>query len=191
MLVVSGGLLHAQQGLRFSFTQYTETSGLISNQVNTVLQDDEGFMWIGTTDGLQRFDGVRYKTFRHNSNNPYSIPSNPVLQLLLDNKRNLWVLLADGRVGIFNTDKFTFHLVTIKAKNSNILNSASKRLVKDEWGHIFLLLWGHEVLTWNEKANELSSEHNLFKGKEGWGIGEFIHQPGTKKYWMTIKRHLL
>jgi ligand-binding sensor domain-containing protein len=179
-------IILAQQGLRFSFTQYTETSGLISNQINTVLQDDEGFIWIGTTDGLQRFDGVRYKTFRHSANNPFSIPSNPVIQLLLDNKRNLWVLLADGRVGIFNTDKFTFRLVEIKTKKPNALNTSHRRLLKDESGNIFFQLWGNEVLTWNEKANEFSTSNNFFKAKDEWGIGDFVHQPGTKKYWMTI-----
>ena len=144
---IYGDALNAQQGLRFSFTQYTETSGLISNQINTVLQDDEGFIWVGTTDGLQRFIGVRYKTFRHSASNPYSIPSNRVIQLLFDNKRNLWVLLPDGRVGIFNTDKFTFRLVGVKTKKPNALNTTHRQLVKDESGNIFFQLWGNEVVS--------------------------------------------
>ena len=73
-------------------------------------------MWTGTTDGLQRFDGIRYKTFQHQENDSASIPSNPVWQLLVDKKKNLWLLLADGRVGIFDTRKFTFHEVATRFK---------------------------------------------------------------------------
>ena len=63
----------AQQPLQFSFTHYNTGSGLISNQVNTIVQDHQGYLWIGTTDGLQRFDGTRYKTFRHRENDVLSI----------------------------------------------------------------------------------------------------------------------
>ena len=83
----------AQQPLQFLFSHYTTSSGLISNQVNSIVQDGEGYLWMGTTDGLQRFDGVRYKTFQHQENDSTSIPSNPVWQLLVDKKKNLWLLL--------------------------------------------------------------------------------------------------
>src|SRR5438094_438708 len=58
----------AQQPLQFLFAHYSSFSGLISNQVNSIVQDSEGYMWTGTTDGLQRFDGIRYKTFQHQEN---------------------------------------------------------------------------------------------------------------------------
>ena len=73
----------AQLPVQYSFTNYNSESGLLSNQVNTIVQDEEGFIWIGTTDGLQRFDGTCYKSFRHKENDPASIPSNPVWQVLL------------------------------------------------------------------------------------------------------------
>src|SRR5690349_4700686 len=68
----------AQQGRQFSFTHYNTANGSISNQVNAVVQDKEGYIWTATTDGLQRYDGTRYKVFRHKKNDPTSLPSNPV-----------------------------------------------------------------------------------------------------------------
>jgi len=70
----------AQPEKEYTFTHYTTTTGLVSNQVNAVVQDDEGYIWIGSTDGLQRFDGTRYKTFRHNSMDSTSLPYNPIEQ---------------------------------------------------------------------------------------------------------------
>ncbi len=180
------GKLYAQQARQYTFTHYSTVSGLLSNQVNTVVQDADGFIWTGTTDGLQRFDGNRYKTFRYKRNDPFSLPSNPVLQILPDKKKNLWVLLADGRVGIFNTKKFIFLEAAVKTKNVKTFSTALKQLVTDESGNIFLFLRGNEVLTWNEKANEFSVAHNFIQQKADWEIHDFVQQPGTQKYWMVI-----
>lgn len=180
------GQTHAQLPRQYSFIHYSTSSGLLSNQVNTVVQDADGFIWTGTTDGLQRFDGVRYKTFRHDSYNPLSIPSNPVLQLLVDQKKNLWVLLADGRIGIFSTTKFTFREVVVKTKKAGAITTALKELIMDEFGQLFLLLRGIEVITYNEKNNEFSTDNNFIKQKAEWVIHGFIQQPGTQKYLMVI-----
>ena len=92
----------------YNFIHYPAESGIISNQINTAVQDDEGYMWFGGTYGLQRFDGIRFKTFRHNERDPNSLPSNPVWQVLVDKKKNLWLLMADGTAGIFDTRNFIF-----------------------------------------------------------------------------------
>jgi ligand-binding sensor domain-containing protein/signal transduction histidine kinase len=186
------GLLFAitaatQDAGQYSFAHYTTASGLLSNQVNTIVQDDEGYIWAGTTDGLQRYDGVRYKVFRRTEKDSSSIPSNPVWQLLIDKKKNLWVLLADGRVGIFNTKKFTFREVPVHFEKPVSPNTAVKRLITDEYGHMFYLMGGSEVITLDEKGDEFSYTHNFFKQKEQWGIADFQQQPGTQKYWMSIE----
>jgi ligand-binding sensor domain-containing protein len=178
----------AQDPGQYSFTHYTTASGLLSNQVNTIVQDDEGYIWAGTTDGLQRFDGTRYKAFRRTEKDSSSIPSNPVWQLLIDKRKNLWVLLADGRVGIFNTKKFTFREVPVHFKKPVSPNTSVKRLITDEYGNLFYLMGGSEVITLDEKENEFSYTHNFFKQKEQWpGIADFQQQPSTEKYWMSIE----
>jgi ligand-binding sensor domain-containing protein/signal transduction histidine kinase len=176
----------AQEPLQFSFTHYSAASGLLSNQVNTIVQDREGYLWTGTTDGLQRFDGVRYKSFQHRENDSSTIPSNPVWQLLVDNKNNLWVLLANGKVGIFDTRKFVFREVPVKFKKPVSPNTYVKRLIKDEFGHIFYLMGGSEVITWDEKTGDFSYKHNFFRQKDEWDIVDFIQEPGTYKYWISV-----
>jgi ligand-binding sensor domain-containing protein len=193
LIVVLIGFLLASMTMgqapkQYSFTHYSTATGLLSNQVNTIVQDEEGYIWAGTTDGLQRFDGIRYKAFRRTEKDSSSIPSNPVWQLLIDKKKNLWVLLADGRVGIFNTKKFTFREVPAHFKKPVSPNTAIKRLITDEYGNMFYLMGGSEVITLDEKTNEFSYTHNFFQQKEYWpGITDFQQQPGTQKYWMSIE----
>ena len=177
----------AQQPLQFSFTHYNTGSGLISNQVNTIVQAHEGYLGIGSQDGLPRFDGTRYKTFRHRENDILSIPSNPVWQLLIDKNKNLWILLADGKVGIFDTRKFIFREVPARFRKAVSPNTFLKRLITDESGNVFYLISGSEVITWNEKAGEFSYTYNFIKGREDWNIVDFIQEPGTMKYWISLE----
>ena len=49
----------------FSFTHYGIENGLASNEIFSITQNQSGYLWIAANNGLQRFDGVHYKTFRH------------------------------------------------------------------------------------------------------------------------------
>ena len=104
----------------------------MTNQVNTIAQDKQGFIWVGTTDGLQRYDGIRFKSFQHHENDSASLPSEPVWQLLVDKRNNLWVLLASGRVGIFDEQNARFHEVPATFRNPVSPNTFLKKLISDD-----------------------------------------------------------
>ena len=179
--------VNAQPQKQYTFTHYTTATGLQSNQVNSALQDETGYIWIATTEGLVRFDGTRYKTFQHDIRDAATIPSNALLQLLRDKNKNLWVLTENGKAGIFDTKNFSFHAVIVKPKQEASLKSLFKSLITDEYGNVFLLLGGQEILMWNEKQNSFTPLVNFFPVKEEWQFSGFAQQPGTQKYWMGIQ----
>jgi len=102
-----------QQAKQHVFTHFSTIDGLASNFVNNAVQDDKGFIWIATIDGLQRYDGNKFITFKSKSSNPSSIPGDRISKVLKDEKGNLWVL-AKNKTGIFNTNNFTFQHVPIE-----------------------------------------------------------------------------
>ncbi len=73
------------------FERLDPDSGLSHNSVHAILQDRTGFLWFGTPDGLNRFDGQDVVIFRHQPTDPDSISSNVVHALLEDRLGNLWV----------------------------------------------------------------------------------------------------
>ena len=88
------------------FGALTVADGLPSNVVYKTVQDRDGFVWIGTQDGLARYDGVGFSVYRHDPADPASLSSNDVSVLLVDRKGNLWCggeasglnrLLPDGK----------------------------------------------------------------------------------------------
>lgn len=77
-------------------TNYTTEDGLSLNSVNDLLFDRQGFLWITTADGLQRFDGYRFQTFRHDPAGKKSIPENSISEVYEDRYSNLWVTYRTG-----------------------------------------------------------------------------------------------
>ncbi len=178
--------LYAQQAKQYSFSHYTATMGLVSNQVNSVVQDQAGYIWVGTTDGLQRFDGQRYKTFRHIRNDSTSIPTNPIMQLLIDKKQQMWIVFANAEIGIFNTNTFQFTKSRVTLDDPKTAWSY-KRLNCDEDGNLFLVLMGWGIITYNEKQNEFASRYNFIPRPQDIYFCDVVQQPGTKKYWIGLQ----
>jgi len=73
------------------FQRFTTEDGLSQGTITAIVQDHRGFMWIGTQDGLNRFDGVEFKTYRHSSQDTSSLSSSWVTSLYEDRTHNLWV----------------------------------------------------------------------------------------------------
>ena len=74
-----------------SLTEYTTENGLSLNSVNDLLFDREGFLWIATADGLQRFDGYRFQNFRQDPLDKKSVPENAASEIYEDWNGNLWI----------------------------------------------------------------------------------------------------
>ncbi|MBC7949806.1 MAG: hypothetical protein H7Y42_18120 [Chitinophagaceae bacterium] len=179
--------LNGQQAKHYAFTHYGSSAGVASNEVLTVDQDDEGYLWIGSTNGLQRFDGVRFKTFRNRKNDPTSIPANFVSEIMIDKKKNMWIQAGGDKVGIFDTKSFTFREVPMRP-SQEVWTKAAKGFVQDEYGNVFIVIANLELLTYNEQKNEFSPAHNFITFPRDWGIVGLLQEPGTQKYWVGTQR---
>ncbi|MFN8251095.1 MAG: two-component regulator propeller domain-containing protein [Ferruginibacter sp.] len=178
----------AQQTLQFSFTHYSTDAGLLTDRTNAVTQDDNGFIWIATADGLQRYDGVRYKTFRHVPGDAGSIPVNGVFQVMRGSKNKLWLLFTDGYAGFFDTRTFRFQQVPLKVNPYKAgFNLAVSKFSQDEKGHIFLLINGEDLNIWDSVHNSFVSATAFFPVKQNWKMVDVVQQPGTEKYYLSIR----
>jgi signal transduction histidine kinase/ligand-binding sensor domain-containing protein/DNA-binding response OmpR family regulator len=80
----------------FRFEKISIEHGLSHSEVNTIIQDSTGFIWIGTRNGLNRFDGTDFIHHYHKPNEITSIPSSDIRQLLKDREDNFWVVTKRG-----------------------------------------------------------------------------------------------
>ena len=78
------------------FDRLSFEEGLSQAVVNSIAQDGQGFIWFGTDDGLNRYDGYSFKIFRHDPKDPTSLSNNLVETLFTDSKGRLWVATSGG-----------------------------------------------------------------------------------------------
>ena len=78
------------------FSHLTTTDGLSNSNVFGIIQDHQGFIWFATEDGLNRYDGNNFVTYRHNANDPHSIADNVIRKIFIDSEKTLWVGTENG-----------------------------------------------------------------------------------------------
>ena len=93
---------------QLSFSHLTVESGLSGNSVLAITQDKKGFIWLGTRNGLNRYDGARFRLYLASTADSNSLSGNNVVALLCDSKSNLWVGSSGGLDCYDSTlDRFT------------------------------------------------------------------------------------
>ncbi len=92
--------------------------GLSNNSVTSIFQDHNGFMWFGTFDGLNRYDGYSFNIFRNALGDTTSLNANGIRVIAEDANYNLWVGTGKG-VSIYNPLKTNFHGTRFKPWNSS------------------------------------------------------------------------
>src|SRR4030095_8897308 len=113
-------LLQKGQAQRFNFAleQFTTDNGLSHENVISITKDKDGFLWIGTANGLNRFDGISFKIFRNNPNSEESIPGNYIAGTTLDKKGYLWIATNNGLCRI-NTHTLKIDRIDLKDSADN------------------------------------------------------------------------
>jgi len=102
-------------GQSIRFDHLTVEDGLSNNVANTVIQDQTGFMWFATEDGLNRYDGYSFKIFRHDPENSNSISDNNIWALCEDRQGNIWIGTKAGVLDKYNPETEIFTHWEIKS----------------------------------------------------------------------------
>ncbi|CAM2006101.1 hybrid sensor histidine kinase/response regulator [Acanthopleuribacter pedis] len=100
--------LIAEQAGELKFKTYTNRDGLSQNSVLAITQDTRGFMWFGTRDGLNRFDGYSFKVFYTQTGNPNSLANNYIRSLLADPDGGIWVGTQNGGLSKYDPRRDLF-----------------------------------------------------------------------------------
>lgn len=116
----------------FDFRSYQVEKGLSNNTVTCSLQDKRGFMWFGTKDGLNRFDGRGFKVFRQINGDSNSLGNNSITQLLQDKQGVLWIGTERGLYR-YNEEKENFFLL------NNSLPSYIQGMGNDGHGNLWFI----------------------------------------------------
>lgn len=155
------GPAHAE-GLHFE--RIGSVSGPPPEVITTIYEDRAGFIWIGSRDGLIRYDGYSFEVFEHDTSDPGSISDNSIRMIYEDSQRNLWVGTNTG--GLNRLDRATWefeHFRHDSADPASLSHDSVYAIVEDRGGDLWI---GTQV-----GLNRFDPERGAFE--------RFLHAPGV------------
>ncbi|MDP5043415.1 MAG: hypothetical protein NWQ06_00380 [Leeuwenhoekiella sp.] len=139
------------------FEHYNDTYGLSHNSVRHIVQDDQGFLWLGTFGGLNRFDGYQFKSYLSTTEDSNRLQNDDITALELDaDSHNLWIGTRKG-LTLFQTDKqkFTTYL-SDSSKSGSLPDEEIRAVLIDKNKRVW-------VGTKNAGLYLFDSENQIFK----------------------------
>ena len=138
MIVSTSTSIANENGLRTYFKRFIPADGLSQGTIQDVIQDSQGFVWIGTQDGLNRYDGNKFTVYRHEKNNPNSLTHSVIRGLFEDSSQHIWIATDHG-LNRFDsqTKKITRYYFTSTEQANEVRNIA-----EDTKGNIWVATRG-------------------------------------------------
>src|SRR5215213_4369405 len=96
LLWLAGCHLLRAQSFDYGFKHLTTDNGLSHDNIHCITRDKQGFIWFGTMNGLNRFDGLQFHTFTNSPNDTTSLVNNYVTTAACDDNGYLWVATSNG-----------------------------------------------------------------------------------------------
>lgn len=113
-------------------------NGLSNNTIHALIQDNKGFIWIGTEDGFNMFDGYNFTLYKNKQLDQFSIPDNFIWSVVEDNNGLLWIGTSSSGIVIYNKLKGKFYTLNKYIENMHLNNAKDIRAIfKDSKGNIW------------------------------------------------------
>lgn len=139
----------------YLFRHYQVENGLSDNMVTCCVQDKSGYIWIGTRDGLNRFDGYTFKVFRNDPDDAGSLGNNWITHLNCDQNGNLWVGTLSGLYQYIEAKESFLHVPFTKNKGIELFKF-------DKNNQLWLLMDGTLI-----QYNVEDGQFRIFSGNNG------------------------
>lgn len=144
-------VFRAGTGMEYKFRYYTDNDGLSSNTIQCFYQDDKGYVWIGTADGLDRFNSHDFTNYRSDYRLPHTLENNCVYSLCGEsfaNSDRIWVGTSDG-VYIFNPKDESFVNLPVTHDGEVLHNLLVYTLAADMVGNVWIGTFGEGLFRYN------------------------------------------
>lgn len=166
-----------------------DEKGLSNNTVRSIFQDHNGFIWLGTFDGLNRYDGYDCKVYRHKMNDVHSLVHNIVLSITEDSLHNIWVATRKG-VSRLSPLWDQFNSVYLRGNKRQNLNAVVKDVRADRSNNIFLATEGMGLLMCSQGALEAEPVPLVQAGStiSGYTV-KTVRMDAAGNMWALVQKH--
>jgi len=148
-----------------SFKKFPIDNPLSYKSVQTITQDKDGFIWLGSQEGLHCFDGYQFLSFHHDSSDLNSLSSDVISRILIDGSDRLWIATRGGGINIYQEASQNFQRIASKNTALKLTNDNVNALIEDSNNNI-----------WVGTDNGLNI---IFREGNDWSIKHVFHEQGN------------
>lgn len=167
--------------VRNVFSRLTRADGLNTNKVNCVWQDKKGFYWVGTENGIQRFDGKKFINLGWD-NSSDALPTLGIDQIIGSDTRKLWIRQGN-KIGLFDPVTFMYTNVPLKPSKKLPPQTESKLYI-DSKNNVFLCVRDYLLMIYNPRQNAFTDMNFPVKVPKNWTFNYIFENPKTNNYWL-------
>ena len=140
------------------FDRLDINDGLSQNTVTSIIQDDKGFMWFGTKDGLCRYDGKSFKTFMHDPRLTAGLGNSLIKRLVQDHGHRIWVG-TDSGLYIYDPETEHFSSVPLYAADGKPVTKPISILDCDREGRVWIVVENGDVFCYDPQTREVERRY--------------------------------
>ncbi|TDQ08665.1 hybrid sensor histidine kinase/response regulator transcription factor [Pedobacter metabolipauper] len=184
LLIALCPLLSAASGPFLKFTTISRDNGLSNSTINCIVQDSKGFMWFGTNDGLNKYDGYQMMVYKYNAQNKSSISDNYIRHIYEDRQKNLWVGTSNG-LNLFDREKGIF--ITYKHqvnKPGSLSDNSISSIHEDHYGNLWIGTYHGGLNIFNRQTKKFT----VFKrntGNQSLNYVNYIFEDRDHNLWVA------
>jgi len=154
----------------YIYQQLTDVDGLSQSTIFAAIQDKEGYLWLGTIDGLNRYDGYEFKVYLNDPSDSTSLTDNFISALFEDSEGFIWIGTVNGHLNRFNKKNEVIKRFYVNdyfkterkpdvnfydyplAFSRNQINTVTS-ITEDKDGYLWIGTWGNGIIKFNKKSN--------------------------------------
>jgi len=155
----------------YIFKQFTDADGLSQSTIFAMIQDQQGYLWLGTIDGLNRYDGYQFRVYVNDPSDITSISDNFISALYEDSEGIIWVGTVNGYFNRFNRKTEVFKRFYVNdfftsmknpdtnfyeyplAFSRNQINTITS-ITEDNEGFLWIGTWGNGIIKFDRKKRK-------------------------------------
>jgi len=148
------------QSRHINFEHLSVGNGLSNGEVRCIVEDRYGYLWIGTADGLNRYDGYDFRVFRNSRSDSTSLGDSHVNSLFVDHSGTLWVGTRQGGLCRYNAERMTFDRFTSKPDDTTTLGEGAVDGIYEDSSGTFWVITSDGGLNRFDPATGLSKRYH-------------------------------
>lgn len=150
------------QNHHIRFQHLDINNGISQNHILCILQDSRGFMWFGTRDGLNKYDGYQFTIYRHDAKDSTSISNDFITSIVEDSKGFIWVSTRGGGINRYDRNKNNFtHFQNNPSSTNSLASNLVDGIAKDDEDNLWLCTENKGIDLYDTKLNRFTHyKHN-------------------------------